>query len=302
VPELRIHDDDAGQRLDRFLRKLLPNAPLGLLHRLVRQGAVRVDGERASGSTRLAAGQVVRLALADERFAELAADDEPRPIAGGELAIVHRDPHILVIDKPGGLALHGGTGIGDDHLMARVAAMLGHGDARTFRPAPAHRIDRATSGLVVIGTSAEGLRGMAALFRSRSVDKTYFAVVEGRPVPPSGRVDVPLAIADRGVGGRKSAPDDAGVPARTGYRTRSRHGALTLLEVDIDTGRTHQIRAHLATLGTPVVGDRRYGATRSKWRSARIALHAHRLRFTHPVDGRALDLVAPLPADIAVLL
>jgi 23S rRNA pseudouridine955/2504/2580 synthase len=307
VIEIEVHADDAGQRVDRFLRKLLAAAPLALIHSLLRKGAVRIDGQKLAGSDRLRPGDRLALALDEARLAALRGPDRrtaPRPgRAVPELELVFEDQDLLVVDKPGGLALHGGTGVGADHLVARLEAHCGPGTgARTFRPAPAHRIDRGTSGLVAVGRSARGLRGLTAAFRERTAKKIYLALVHGRPAPASGEIEFALEIADRGAGAPKAAAGAGGRTALSVYRTLRCAGGLCLLEVRIETGRTHQIRAHLAALGHPLVGDRRYGApARPALGPQRFALHSWRLGFPHPADGRPLEFEAPWPADLAAL-
>ncbi|MBK8976618.1 MAG: RluA family pseudouridine synthase [Planctomycetes bacterium] len=303
--ELTVHDDDAGQRLDRFLRKLLPEAPLALIHRLVRTGAVRVGGARCDGSRRLAPGDAVSLALDDARFAALRGGERaprpPRPTrpAPAAVRVLHRDADLWIVDKPAGLAVHGGTGQRDD-LAARVRA-LAAGDtaaaALTFRPAPAHRLDRGTSGVVAFGVSARGLRAFVAALRDGRVDKRYLAITTRAPSPAAGVIDAPLAVADAGGDRPKARTAVDGLLARTTYRTLAIGATgLALVEVRLDTGRTHQIRAHLASRGCPLVGDHRYGALRDpRLPPGRIALHAARLSFPHPADGRPCVVESPLP-------
>ena len=314
MPDFSVHADDAEQRLDRFLRKLLPRATLGHVHKLLRAGRVTIGGERADGGRRLRAGEVVSVHADGELLAQLRAprhgDASARRgaaarRAGAELAVVHDDAHLLVLDKPGGLAVHAGSGI-DDDLLGRVARLLpsardpDHGRPWTFRPAPAHRIDRGTSGLVVFGLSAAGLRGMAAAFRTGRVGKTYLALVRGRPPAARGEIDLPLAARSGADAARpKTVPYAEGKAARTRWRVQRRRGGLTLLEVEIEGGRTHQIRAHLAAVGLTIAGDRRYGDRGRAFADPhRIGLHAARLEFAHPVTAQHLALEAPCPADL----
>jgi RluA family pseudouridine synthase len=225
---------------------------------------------------------------------------------------VYRDAHLLVVDKPAGVAVQpgrAGTADGEDHLLARCAPLLPavDGAPRAFRPAPAHRIDRGTSGLVVIGISGPGLRGMVEAFRERRVAKAYLAVVarEALRGREEGVVDLPLAARAARGGGRIAVVADraeGGRQARTLWRVEAVAGALALLRVELDaSGRTHQIRAHLAAVGMPLVGDRRYGGPAGP----RPLLHAWRLGFVHPVPdaegvGQQLDLVAEPPSDLRV--
>jgi RluA family pseudouridine synthase len=290
VPDITVHPDDAGQRLDRFVRRMLPALPLSGLYRLLRTGAIALDGRRAPPGQRLAAGQVVRL---PDRPAE-----RPRAVAqrlSTELAIVARDDDLLVVDKPAGMAVHAGTRQRTD-LATAVKAMLSPSTAALFVPAPAHRLDAATSGLVVFGVSGAGLRGATALFREGRVEKTYLAVVARPPAGDGGCIDLPLGVRDAGPRAAKAVPAVGGRFARTRWRVLRRRAGLALLQLELDGGRTHQARAHLAAAGMPILGDRRYGGAPAP----RLMLHASRLRFAHPTTGTALDLSAPPPADFAL--
>jgi RluA family pseudouridine synthase len=309
VVEIQVAANDAEQRLDRFLRKLWPNATLGLIQRLVRKGAIRGDGQKLSGSDRLVAGMTLRFDLEDARFAELRGSSaqraEPRrarPGRGiGTLDVLWSDQDIAFADKPGGLAVHGGTGIGDDHLAARLDSLAGQ-RSLTFRPAPANRIDRGTSGIVAIGLSARGLRGLTEAFRERRVEKTYLAWVEGRVADDAGSIELPLDVRDRGADRPKAAAGGEGQTAVTRFRVLARGDRTTLCAIDLETGRTHQIRAHLGALGHPLLGDTRYGARPVRALGPhRFALHAWRLSLRHPTTGETLSVEAPCPRDLREL-
>jgi 23S rRNA pseudouridine955/2504/2580 synthase len=317
VREIVVSEHEAGQRLDRLLRKLLPNVPLGAIFKALRSGAVRVDGKKAKGALRLASGMTLQLRLP---AADLAHLDAPptAPLPGGaapaaagaplpaELVprVVWRDEHVLVIDKPSGLAVHGGSGV--QHSVADWLAALPFGvRTATFAPAAAHRLDRGTSGLLAIGLTPAALRALTAAFRDGAVDKTYHAVVHGVPEPARGTIDAPLADVPARPNAPKVVADPSGLPARTDYevvRTLGAPGtraARALLRVVPHEGRQHQIRAHLAHLGHPIVGDRRYGAPAGSER--RLLLHASELAFPHPVTGARVVVEAPLPPDFAVV-
>ena len=188
--------------------------------------------------------------------------------------------------------MHPGTGV-HDHLLDRVHRLLGASRGHSFRVAPAHRLDRDTSGLVVFGVSARGLRGFTAALRDHAVRKTYLARVHGSP-PPRGEIDLSLARHDASVG-PKMHVDTSGAPALTRYRVVSTAAQRALLEVDLATGRTHQIRAHFAAIGHPLVGDHRYGRADG---ARRLCLHAWRLEFAHPISAAALCLVAAPPPEL----
>ena len=298
MQELRIGADDAGQRLDRYLRKLLVAVPLGAIFRQLRTGAIRVDGRKAKPDLRLLAGMVVQMRVRSE---DLAAAEPARAAAprrawrGPAPRVVHRDADVLIVDKPAGMAVQPGSGQGEGHLVAWLEQVAARAHSPTFRPAPAHRIDRGTSGLCAIGLSPAGLRGLGAAFRDGTVAKTYLAVVHGVPATARGTIDAPLReLAAPAADGPKVAVDALGKPARTDYEVVSTAGDRALLRVRIHTGRMHQIRAHLAHLGHPIVGDRRYGSPVRM--GTTLLLHAAELVLAHPTTGEPLRATAEPPA------
>lgn len=293
---------DAGQRLDRWLRKALPEVPLAAIFRHVRSGRIRVDGKKADGALRLATGMQIELRLAPADLAILTAE-RPRRATGAattwppDLApkVVFADDDILIVDKPAGLAAQPGTGAEELNLVAWLDRQrLGQRSA-TFAPAPAHRLDRGTSGLLAIGLSSQGLRGLTAAFRDDVVDKGYLAVVHGAPAATAGSITAPLREMPNPRPDRpRAVVAGDGKPARTDWKVVGTFGDTTLLRLVLFTGRLHQIRAHLAHLGHPIVGDRRYGSRVAM--PGRFLLHAARLVLLHPMTRAALDLRAPLPA------
>ena len=301
--EVVVDAADAGLRLDRYLRKLLDDVPLGAIFKMLRTKRITVDGAKAEPSLRLQGGMRIALRVASKAVAEPegtgdgeSGEETPPSVPtrwqGPEPGVVHQDQHLLVVDKPPGMASQPGSGTRDD-LTAWIRARLGMLFTPTFHPAPVHRIDRGTSGLVVIGTTPQGLRGGSELFRGKAVKKTYLAVVGGI-APEKGAVDEPLMpIEDSRPDGPKVKVDPAGQPAHTRFTRVATGAGNSLLRVSILTGRMHQIRAHLAHLGHPIVGDRRYGNRLD--RGGRLMLHASELEFEHPVSGRRLHLRAPTP-------
>ena len=298
--------DDAGRRLDRVLRRLLPGVPLPEIYRRLRTGSIRVDGRKVEPGFRPEAGATIELAPDLLRELEPASRSAPkRPgRVGPPPPVVFSDRDLLVIDKPAGLVVQpgaAGTIEADDYLLARCAPLLPARAAgpAAFRPAPAHRIDRGTSGLVVVGVSGAGLRGMVEAFKERRVRKTYLAVVEeGRlRKRQQGLIDLPIRTEAAHGGGRRSKTGEDGRPARTVWRLVGPVGdGLAVLEVDLgSSGRTHQIRVHLAAIDAPLVGDRKYGGVTHP--AHRPLLHAWRLAFEHPVSGEALQLEAGAPRE-----
>jgi len=316
VRKLVIAKDDAGQRLDRFLRKVLADEALARIFKLVRTGGVRVNGKKAKPGQRLAAGDELEIRLAD---AALAGLDKPRAAKrpadvrrdAVELSILHRDEHVLAVDKPPFLLVQQGESADEPTLDDIVAQQFGGGDSLTFVPSLAHRLDRGTSGIVLLGLSAEGLRGLTEAFRRRAVDKRYLALVSGRPEKDEFEVDLPLrrdrTDTRRGSKVSVSHASDA-LSASTSFKVLARnvHKGFALIEARPKTGRTHQIRVHLRAVRLPIVGDPTYGlpAQNEEWRREprirRQFLHAWRVELDHPVEkGRRLVIESPLPDDLA---
>ena len=309
-----VREDDAGQRVDRFLRKLLVRATLPAIFKLLRTGRVRVDGGRVKPERRLDAGEVVEIRLPPDRVAELLPPRraEEAADAAGAVDVVWRDQDVMVVNKPALLPVHPGDAGEADHLIGRVQALVaGERRSHTFRPALAHRLDQGTSGLVLVGLSARGLRGLSAALKARAVRKEYLALVLGSPAEDEGRIDVSLKKRDEDRGRETVvyvSTSKHAAAADTRWRVMKRGDGLTLLAVRIVTGRTHQIRVHLAHLGHPIAGDARYGdrltneRLKGAWGLWRPFLHAWRLELDHPVTGERLAVAAPLPRDLVRVL
>jgi len=315
VTSLTIGRDDAGQRVDRFLRKALPRSSLGNVFRLLRKGLVRVDGRRVAGDHRLVAGSVVEIRVAGDSLSALgpppgAAKAGPAAPGARHLRVLHRDEDVLAVDKPADLLVQPGEGDRGPTLQDLVLALVGRGDAHTFVPSLAHRLDRGTSGIVLFGLSARGLRGLTEAFRGRRVEKRYLALVGGSPEEDRFTVDLPLARdpsdETRGARVKVSRGEDAR-SAVTEFTVLGRDEArgFALVEARPRTGRTHQIRAHLRAVRLPIVGDPKYGDPRRDpdWRALtglrRQFLHAWRVRLAHPADpGRTIEVESPLPPDL----
>lgn len=288
VDHRTVERDEDDLRLDRWLARHFPSLPFGRLHKLLRTGQVRVDGRRARGDLRLAAGQTVRVPPLAPGRAEGRSAMAPRPEDASWLRslVLHEDDALLVIDKPAGLAVQGGSG-----TSRHLDGMLDHLSVEGVRPRLVHRLDRETSGLLVLARSRAAAAVLAQSFRRRLVDKLYWAVVAGRPPRPAGRIRAPVAR-----GSAPERPDPAAEQtAETDYRviqTAGRVGAwLGLRPV---TGRTHQLRVHCAGLKTPILGDRRHGGAAAcpSGAPAGLMLHAREIRLPHP-DGDTLHLRAP---------
>lgn len=306
--------DDDGRRLDRVLRARL-GIPHGACMKRLRRGDVYLDGRRVrQAEARVAAGQRLEVRAVEPREPG-APTSQPDAAARAALAprVVYRDEHMLVFDKPAGEVVHAGSGHAAG-LVDRLVAAFG-GERPGFRPALAHRLDRDTSGLIVLGRSGPGLRGLAEGIRERLVIKVYRAIVRGIPDPVAGEVSLAL-LRDGGAGGRMVALAGGGAvegakPARTRYRIegglRGAPGPLALLRLGLVTGRRHQARAHMAAIGHPIGGDVRYGDP--LWNEVlaregvrRLLLHASELELPHPVTGERMRFSSPLPEVMARLV
>jgi len=299
--------DAAGVRLDVWLARRLPNLSRARLQALIAEGHVRVDGSAARSSTRLGPGQ----AIAVREPAPVPAEPQPEDIP---LSVVHEDPQLIVVDKPAGLVVHPGAGTHDgtlvNALLRYVTDLSGVGGV--LRPGIVHRLDRGTSGLLVVAKDDQTHRSLVRQFSSRRVEKEYLVLVHGTPGTRTG--EITASIGRHPVHRKKMATDvPRGREARTSWTVEERFDGASLLRVRIHTGRTHQIRVHLASMGHPVVGDATYGGSRtpSSRRPAarralesldRPALHAARLAFTHPRSEERVEFVSPLPTDLASLL
>jgi len=308
VQQHLVADEDAGQRLDKALARLLPAVPRSRIFRLIRKGEVRVNGKRARPEQRLAAGDRVRVPPVHEL-----SDSAQVEAAGGVVgvsqalidrvnaAIVHEDERVLVLDKPAGLAVHGGSGLSHGVIEALRAA----------RPHEtlelAHRLDRDTSGILIVARRPAALRALHELLREGQVEKSYLALVIGRWELGRKLIDLPLLTEARVSGERTVRVGEGGKSARTRFQLVQQFGArASLVEATIETGRTHQIRVHAAYCGHPVAGDAKYGdaAANTLLRELglrRMFLHAHSVSFDWPQGGQ-LSISAPLPAELKAVL
>lgn len=297
VRRITVASDDIDVRLDRWFARHFPQVTHGRLEKLLRTGQVRVDGRRAKAGLRLAAGQEVRVppGVDDEPATPGPARAEPRAadVALIQDRVIHRDDDLVVIDKPAGLAVQGGSR--QSRHIDGLLSVFGD-EARLV-----HRLDKDTSGVLVVARTVPAARWLTAAFRSGGVAKEYRAVVVGVPKPSAGEIGAPLAKTGAG-GGERMAPDAAGKAAKTRYRVLDAAGRqAAVLALEPLTGRTHQLRVHCAQLGTPILGDGKYGGKAAFLpgleAAKRLHLHARRIQFARP-DGRKLEFAAPLPEHI----
>lgn len=295
---VEITADDAGMRVDNFLSRELRGVPRGRVYRVLRRGEVRVNGGRVRAGHRLVTGDKVR--LPPLRLTAPGQVDVSQALARTlEAAIVFEDKRLIVLNKPAGLAAHGGSGI----KVGAIEAL------RTLRPGRlelVHRLDRDTSGCLMIAKRRSELRSLHELLREGAIDKRYFALLAGRL--PEDKVICEAPLAQRRIGSeRKSVVDEQGKAARTELRVAQRLRGATLVEVVLHTGRMHQIRAHAAHIGHPVAGDERYGersVNRAFARAGlqRLFLHAHALSLVRPHDGELWHVSAPLDEALRAVI
>jgi len=307
VRQFTVQADDDGIRLDRWFKRHMPDVTFAVVSRWARTGQLRVDGARATPGDRLTEGQVLRVPPLEavavqsgrKTIARKPLTEDQMDFA--EKLVIHRDAHALVINKPPGLATQGGTKT-HEHVDGLLDALMFE---RDDRPRLVHRLDKDTSGALLLARSARSAAHFAKSFSSRTARKVYWAIVVGVPNINDGMIDLPLA-KQPGSGGEKMHVDEEnGMPARTRYRVIERAGnRAAWVELQPHTGRTHQLRVHLAAIGFPIVGDGKYGgkdAFLSGSISRKMHLHARRLRIDHP-DGSPLDVIADLPHHFAETL
>ncbi|HEU5215479.1 MAG TPA: RluA family pseudouridine synthase [Gaiellaceae bacterium] len=289
---LVVPSETAGERLDRYLAGLPEIGSRAAAERLLAAGAVLVDGQPRGKSHKLAGGEEIEIR-------PQAADDAGPTVPPPELTIAYADEHLLVVDKPAGVVVHPAPGHAGGTLAHALAA-AGAAGGEEGRPGIVHRIDRDTSGLLVVARSPETYARLQRLVRRREITREYLALVVGRPRSRSGRIDAPIG-RDRRDRLRHSLDTDTPRAAVTHFELEELLARHALLRVRLETGRTHQIRVHLAAIDLPVAGDPVYGVAHDLGLERQF-LHATRLAFTHPVTGAAVDVSAPLPPDLAAAL
>jgi 23S rRNA pseudouridine955/2504/2580 synthase len=295
--------DEDGMRLDRWFKTHYATLPHSRLEKLLRTGQVRVDGGRAKASTRLAAGQTVRV----PPLPDVAPPSAPRhELSKGNRAFLqsitlYEDDDLLVLNKPSGIAVQGGTKTA--HHIDRL--LEGMGDGPETRPRLVHRLDRDTSGVLVIAKRRSVAAKLGRAFQTRSVRKIYWALVHGVPKPPQGKIEAALvkAAGPEGDRVRKARPgeQDRAQSAVTHYAVVDRAGQkVAFLSLKPVTGRQHQLRAHMAILGHPIIGDEKYHGDRDLPEGVpnKLHLHARRISFPHPSGEGTVDITAPLPEHL----
>jgi 23S rRNA pseudouridine955/2504/2580 synthase len=305
VRQFKVGEDDDGIRLDRWFKRHMPDASFNTVSRWARTGQLRLDGKRVAPGDRIEAGQVLRVPPLDqpEPDTKPKAKRERPPLSDEDIEftrslVIHRDPAAIVVNKPPGLATQGGTRT-ERHLDGLLDALQFEAEGR---PKLVHRLDKDTSGALVLARSARAAAFFAKSFSSRTARKVYWAIIAGVPSIEDGMIELPIA-KQPGTGGEKMYVDEKeGLPARTRYRVIERAGnRAAFVELQPLTGRTHQLRVHMAAIGHPIVGDGKYGgpdAFLTGGVSRKMHLHARRIRIDHP-DGGQIDQRAELPRHFA---
>jgi 23S rRNA pseudouridine955/2504/2580 synthase len=302
VQQVEVGERGEGQRLDNFLGRILKDVPRTHLFRVIRKGEVRVNGKRAKADTRLQASDIVRIPPV-----RVGAAAPPRRAPTGMVqevvgAIIYEDPRLLVINKPAGVAVHGGSGVSFGVIEALRAARPGE------ELELAHRLDRETSGILMVARKPSTLRTLHALLREGQVDKRYLALVKGKWELGKKRIDVPLRTDIRVSGERTVKAHESGKEAASVFKPVQFFGKkASLVEVELETGRTHQIRVHATHAGYPLAGDDKYGD--EEFNEAmkahglkRMFLHAHQVSFTWPDTGVEFTVSAPLPDELKAVI
>jgi 23S rRNA pseudouridine955/2504/2580 synthase len=302
VRKVKIDDSHAGQRLDNYLLGQLKGVPKSRVYKLVRGGEVRVNGGRAEVGLRLEEGDEVRIPPVRQGRASTVTRSLPRDVARLAPRILYKDDYLLVLDKPSGMAVHGGSGISRGVIEQLRLEFPEHRFMEL-----AHRLDRETSGVLVVALKRGALTGLHDMFREHEVDKRYLVLATGRWRDQLRNVKLSLHKYVTAEGERRVSVNEGGQSAHTVFRRLKTWPGFALLEAELKTGRTHQIRVHLAHLKHPIAGDDKYGNFALNKELAaqglkRMFLHAASLSFRHPVTDQALKLEAPLPDDLQQFL
>jgi 23S rRNA pseudouridine955/2504/2580 synthase len=292
--EFYITSDQSGRRIDRLLRTMWPQVPLGTLMKAIRTGDVRLDAKKVKPDTRVDEGQFLQVPWNDNMPAESSTKEKSTSFRHERLKTIYKDEYLWIINKPAGLLTQPDTKNGDS-LITRVLEEL-NWIRNDFRPSTVQRLDRNTSGAVIVALTGPSLRYLSELIRERKIKKIYRAVVEGN-INGSGEIDLPL-LKDQD--GNIVKVDETGQNALTRYRKISSGKNMSIVEAELVTGRPHQARAHFAAIGHPIIGDRKYGGDIR--RAKRPLLHAYSVTFPHdtglPEEIRGKELMASLPKDM----
>lgn len=301
VVNRKVEDDDDGIRIDRWFKRHYPQVGFGKLQKIMRKGEVRLDGKRVKGKERLEAGQMIRVPPLGEGAAAPAQSEKPRlsdkQIAEVQSWVLYKDDDVIVINKPAGLPTQGGTGQ-SKHLDGMLEGLR---FGSKHRPRLVHRLDKDTSGALLLGRSPKAAGWLAEAFKSRDTDKRYFALVKGVPNPSEGRIQLKMEKAPI-KGNERMVVSPDGKKSVTDYMLADKaQPSAAWLALKPLTGRTHQLRLHCAEMGHPIIGDGKYGGSEAFLTgsiSRKLHLHSYFIRFPHP-EGGEVTVTAPLPDHMA---
>ena len=307
MKEFTITQNDAGQRLDRFLSKAVPLLPESLMQKYIRLKRIKLGGKRVERNTRLNVGDVLQLYINDEFFETPKAENAYLTVSAPKLNIVYEDENILLVDKKPGLAVHphDGAEYGKtliDHIQAYLYAKREWRprEENSFTPALCNRIDRNTGGIVIAAKNAEALRILNQKIKDREIDKRYLCIVHGTPKPPEGRLEGYLfKDAKENRVYMTKTPKPGSKTAVTFYRTLQSKNGLSLVECELLTGRTHQIRAQMAAAGWPLLGDGKYGKLDKRYDRKYQALYSYKLRFAFTTEAGILEYLNGKSFEVA---
>ena len=297
--KLRVRPPHVGSRLDHYLVHHFPDHSRAALGRLIKSGAVLVNGREVKAGQRLRLDDSITIAFPPPEPLGLV----PRPVT---FTILYEDRDVLVLDKPPGLVVHPGDGHRQDTLVNELLSLhVRLPAADPERPGIVHRLDRDTSGVMVVALREQAMRGLTEQFMNREVDKTYLALLVRGPAENRGRLEAAIGRHPKNRKKMAVRQDGKGRWAATSWQVERRWPGFALVRIRLETGRTHQIRVHMASLGCPVAGDRLYGGqlpAKSGWQAPRQMLHAHELAFRHPLAGHRMAFTSPLPEDMTAFL
>ncbi|MEK6903498.1 MAG: RluA family pseudouridine synthase [Nanoarchaeota archaeon] len=304
---LNIDKESEGVRLDRFLRKKLRNAKLSFVYKCIREGICTVNGKKQKQGYRLKKEDAIEIGIREEKYAELSAEKPAIAIrAKKTFDVLYEDDDMLIVNKPPFLASQPGTGVERNNLVTQVRTYLQH---LTTKPTPANRLDRGTSGIVIIGKHRKAIMEFYKLFEDRNIEKYYLALVIGKLAKKGGTITSHLKRVTEKFQHKmlvRPQHEQDTVTAESSYRVLVQAEQYALVEVKIATGKMHQIRVQFAHLGHPLVGDSIYGNKETNGLFNKIIrrqfLHAYKIRFIHPFTKKMIDVEAPLPEDLKAIL
>ncbi len=309
--ELKVDEDFVNVRLDKFLKKKLPNMPTSHVFKMLRVKKIKVNGKRGQPEQLLQLGDVIFIRGKQEdllREDAVRKPPPPPPVDLSQLMVLYEDELMLAIDKPSGMAAHTGSGIYGNTVVDVVRAYLGPTAVRNeFNASPAHRLDRETSGVLVVAKRRPAMVHFTDVFTHHKAKKEYLVLVKGKITKLQGLIDLPLSEHQQ----TKASKEKRGVnmqEARTRYKVEAQSSVVSFVRCTIETGRTHQIRRHFAAIGHPVAGDGKHGdfafnrEAKALWDLRRLFLHATSLSIPHPAGKKTVHLVSPLPVELQAVL